>query len=85
VTSMLVALPGRWSARLPFGLCFGLGVGVLSVWRPGGGYVVASDAPGYLLLLLALVTGVAAIATVPRPGARRARGGVGPGLYTDAR
>jgi hypothetical protein len=46
----LVALPGGWWRRLPFALGWTAILGVATVQRPEGDYVIASDASGYLLL-----------------------------------
>jgi hypothetical protein len=46
----LVALPGGWWRRLPFALGWTAVLGVATVQRPEGDYVIASDASGYLLL-----------------------------------
>ena len=56
-----------WLTRLPLALGF-VAVVLLAVsTRPEGDYLIASSAPGYLLLLLALVVLVAAVVTLPRP------------------
>ncbi len=68
VLATLVAVGPGWTTRLPFAVGFGLVVARLAVARPEGDYVVAADAKGYLLLLLALVVVATAIATLPRPG-----------------
>lgn len=44
------ALPGGWSTRLPFGLGWIAAVYYASQSRRAGGYLVSSDARGYLLL-----------------------------------
>lgn len=49
------ALPGGWSTRLPFGLGWLAAVFYASRPRPGGGYLVASDAHGYTLLALGVL------------------------------
>ena len=48
----LVALPPGW-ARLPFALGWTAAVGLLSVARPEGDYLVAQDARGVVLVLSA--------------------------------
>jgi len=53
----LVALPGGWWRRLPFAVGWTAVLGVATVQRPEGDYVIAGDAPGYLLL----ATGVAVL------------------------
>ena len=49
------ALPGGWSTRLPFGLGWLAAVYYASRPRPAGGYLVASDARGYTLLVLGVL------------------------------
>ena len=74
VLATLVALPPGWSTRLPYAVGFGLVVGRLAVARAEGDFMVAGDLRGYLVLLLTLVVGVVAVATLPRPGGRRRPG-----------
>ena len=54
----LVALPAGW-ARLPFALGWTVAVGLLSVGRPEGDYLVAQDTRGVLLVVSAPVVIVA--------------------------
>lgn len=58
--------PG-WLTRLPLALGFIATVGLAVPRRSEGDYVVAGDAPGLLLLLLALVVLLVALVTLPRP------------------
>ena len=74
VLATLVAVGPGWSTRLPFAVGFGAVVLRLSLARPEGDYLLASDAQGYALLLLALVAACFAVATLPRPGSERRRG-----------
>lgn len=46
----LAALPGGWWARLAFALGWTGLLGVATVQRPEGDYLIAADASGYLLL-----------------------------------
>ncbi|GAA1547020.1 hypothetical protein GCM10009788_56460 [Nocardioides humi] len=72
----LVALPGGWWARLPFALGWVALLGVASVQRPEGDYVVAGDVSGYLLLAVgAVVLGAGCVGLLRRPGARGNAGG----------
>lgn len=73
VLATLVALGPGWTTRLPFAAGFGLVVLRLAVSRPEGDFVVAADAPGYLVLLLTLAVVAVAIATLPRPRRGRRR------------
>jgi len=50
-----VALPGGWWARLPFSLGWVGVLGVATVPRAEGDYMVASDTAGYALLLAGVV------------------------------
>ncbi|WP_432477291.1 hypothetical protein [Nocardioides sp. GXQ0305] len=67
----LVAVGPGWSTRLPFAVGFVGVVARLSLTRPEGDFVLAADAPGYLLLLLTLVVAGFALGTLPRPGRGR--------------
>ena len=63
----LVALPGGWWRRLPFALGWTVVLGVATVQRPEGDYVIASDASGYLLLATgAVVLGAGFVGLLPR-------------------
>ncbi len=63
----LVALPGGWWRRLPFALGWTTILGVATVQRPEGDYVIASDASGYLLLATgAVVLGTGFVGLVAR-------------------
>jgi hypothetical protein len=66
----LVALPGGWWRRLPFALGWTAMLGVATVQRPEGDYVVASDAAGYLLLATgAVVLGAGFVGLLDRRAA----------------
>lgn len=69
VTSLvlLVAAPAGWT-RLTFAVGFTGVVGLLTVPRGEGDYLVGATASGYTLLVVALVVLVVALATLPRPG-----------------
>ncbi|GAB2764504.1 hypothetical protein GCM10027020_15850 [Nocardioides salsibiostraticola] len=58
------ALPAG-GPRVGFALGWSAAVGAFTVPRPSGDYLVAGGVTGYLLLLTALVSVVAALATVP--------------------
>lgn len=64
---LLVALPGRWWARLAFALGWVAVVGRASVPRAEGDYLVAADAPGYTLLVATLVVLIGSLVTLGRP------------------
>lgn len=61
------AAPGGWSARLPFVLGWAAIVGLLSVPRAGGGFLVAADVNGYVLIGFGVSVLVAAFVTQPAP------------------
>ena len=63
----LVALPAGAPTRLPFGLAWGAIVVWLSVARPEGDYLVASDAAGYVVLIAVPVVVVASALGIRRP------------------
>jgi hypothetical protein len=72
----LLALPGRWWARLPAAVGWAGAVGWLSASTPEGDYLVAGDLSGYVVLMIAfavLVTGIVSLR--PRGPGRRPRGG----------
>lgn len=46
----LVALPGGWWLRLPYGAGWAIVVGLATPERPEGDYLIAADARGYVLL-----------------------------------
>lgn len=58
------ALPAG-APRVGFALGWSAAVGAFAVPRPAGDYLVSGGVAGYLLLLTALVSVVAALATVP--------------------
>lgn len=63
----LVALPGGWWRRLPFALGWIAILGMATVQRPEGDFVIASDASGYLLLATgAVVLGAGFVGLWPR-------------------
>ncbi len=63
----LVALPGGWWARFAFALGWVALLGVSTIQRPEGDYVVASDTSGYLLLASgAVVLAAGFVGLVPR-------------------
>lgn len=64
---LLVAPPG-WGTRLPFGLGYAATLGLLSVGRGEGDYVITSSVGGYVVLALGLLVLTVAVATLPRPG-----------------
>ena len=74
IAATLVAVGPGWSTRLPFAAGFGAVVLRLALTRPEGDFVLAADAPGYLLLALALLVAAFSVATLPRPGSERRRG-----------
>ena len=51
----LFAVPGGWWRRLPFALGWSGAVAVLSSERPEGDYLVATNGPGYTLLVATIV------------------------------
>lgn len=77
VTALLAVGPG-WLTRLPLALGFVAATGVAVLPRAEGDVVVTGSAPGWLLLLVALLTLLVALATLPRPGAAEESGRVGP-------
>lgn len=63
----LVALPGGWWRRWAFSLGWAAVLGVASVQRSEGDYLIASDASGYLLLATgAVVLGSGFVGLLPR-------------------
>ena len=64
---LLVAPPGLWT-RVPFAVGYAGMVGLASVPRPEGDYLLGSNAAGYVVLGTALAVLVAALATLRRPG-----------------
>ncbi len=62
-TTAYALRPGWW-ARLPFAFGWVAMVGYLALPRSDGGYAIASDAPGYLLLGFAVALLVAATVTL---------------------
>jgi len=67
---VLVATPPGWGTRLPYALGYGFILGVLSVPRGAGGYVITSSRSGYAILGVALMVLTFAVGTLPRPGRR---------------
>lgn len=61
------AAPGGWWARLPFALGWAAMVGVLSVPHADGGFLIAGDLNGYVLLGLGVSVLVASFVTLPLP------------------
>lgn len=57
----LVALPGGWWLRLPYGVGWAVIVGVATPERPEGDYLIAGDARGYVLLAAAVVVLIASM------------------------
>lgn len=65
-----------WLTRLPVALGF-MGLSLVAVpTRPEGDYLVSSSIHGYLFLLLALLTLLVAVVTLPRPPHRAPVSGV---------
>jgi hypothetical protein len=69
----VLALPPRWWGRLAFAGGWVLTVGYLTVPRPEGDYVIASDPAGYALLAGTLALMLVAIVTV-RAGPAKSSG-----------
>jgi hypothetical protein len=67
----LLALGRGWWTRLPFGLGWAALVAWMAPSRTEGDYVIASDAPGYTLLVCAVLVLVFSVATLPRPAGGR--------------
>lgn len=70
--AVAAALPAGWWRRLPFTAGWSLAVGWLAVPRADGGYVIAADLPGYVLLAVAVALPLVGLLTLP--GGRRVRG-----------
>ena len=68
----LGALPGGWWRRTAFGVGWVVALGLLSVERPEGDYLVAAEASGYVLLAAGLVVLVVAVVSVRERPRRRA-------------
>ena len=68
--ALLLLAPAGWGTRLPYGLGYVATVGLLSVGRGEGDYLITSSVGGYVVLGLTLVVLVVAVATLPRPGRR---------------
>lgn len=77
LAAALRALGPGWLTRLPFALGFVGGVGVAVLPRAEGDVVVTGGGPGWLLLLVALLTLVVAMTTLPRPRRGDESGSVG--------
>lgn len=60
----LVALPGGWWRRLPYGVGWAVMVGIATPERPEGDYLIAADARGYVLLAAAVVVLIAAMVAI---------------------
>jgi hypothetical protein len=58
------ALPAGWWARMPFAVGWVAMVGYLALPRDEGDYVIADDAPGYVLLGYAVALLVASMVTL---------------------
>ena len=67
VAMLVAAPPGLWT-RVPFGVGYAGMVGLASIPRPEGDYLLGSNLEGYAVLGTALVVLVVAIATLRRPG-----------------
>jgi hypothetical protein len=78
LVAALAAVGPGWLTRLPFALGFAAAIGVAVLPRAEGDIVVAAGGAGWLLLLVALVTLVVALATLPRPRSGEESGGVRP-------
>lgn len=63
--------PG-WSTRVPLALGFTAAVGWALRARPEGDYLVSASTRGLLLVGVVVLALVVAVATLPRPGRRRA-------------
>ena len=61
------AAPSGWAGRLPFVLGWAAVVGLLSVPRGEGDFVIAGDVSGYALIGFGVMVVVAAFATLPAP------------------
>lgn len=77
LAAALVAVGRGWLTRLPLALGFVAVVAVALPQRAEGDYVVASGTPGTLLLLVALLTLLAALVTLPGPRRVAESAGVG--------
>lgn len=66
----LVALPGRWWGRLAFAVGWVVVVGVASVPRAEGDYLVGADPAGYALLVATLVVVIGSLVTLGPPRRR---------------
>ena len=64
---LVAAPPGIWS-RVPFAVGYAGVVGLASVPRPEGDYLLAADVEGYLVLGAALAALGFSFATLRRPG-----------------
>lgn len=60
--------PAGWTTRLPLALGFVGAIGLLTIPRPEGDYLISATGAGYAVLGLALVVLCFALATLPRPG-----------------
>lgn len=66
----LAAVPGGWWLRFPFAVGWDAAVLLLSLERPEGDYLVASDASGYVLLgsgVVVLLGGIVGLRHHPAP------------------
>ncbi len=66
-----MALPGRWWGRLAFAVGWVAVVGLASVPRAEGDYLVGGDAAGYTLLVATLVVVTGSLVTLGHPVPRR--------------
>ncbi len=70
VASVMLALPRGWWARLPYALGFAVVLGFAMTPRGEGDYLIPANGKGYTLLAVGLVLLLAAVASLPRSGAR---------------
>jgi hypothetical protein len=68
VLLLLVLAPAGWGTRLPYGVGYAGSMGLMSVPRGSGSYLVTASVSGYGVLALALLVLSVSIATLPRPG-----------------
>lgn len=64
----LLATPPGWATRLPYAVAYVAVVGLSSVPRGAGDFLVSGTGRGYTVMALALVVLTGAISTLPRPG-----------------
>lgn len=80
LAAALRAVRRGWLTRLPLGVGFALAVGAALVTPAEGGFLVATGATGWALVLLTLVVLVATVVTLPVP--RRGAKSAGEGART---